>query len=600
MSWGTELWDQYDTIATHTQKGIDFCERFTHFLKDRCSIELKYASELKKLVKSYQPKKKEEEEYQQYSWAARFWDVLKELHDLAGQHEVIAENTQGQVLKDVQSLISEMKQQRRKDLQDGAKVQDQLKESLAKLDKSRRNYEKAFKMAEKATDDYRKADADINLSRAEVEKTRNMMMIKNNQCDESKNEYAAQLQQTNQHQRDHYTQQMPSVFQQMQSMEENRINKIKSMVKQIADIERSVVPIINTCIDGMVKASDGISAEEDSKAVIDKYKSGFPIPADIPFEDLSNSSVIDTSNANGTPKNSLDNRKGTVSDKKKNRKDKKGGGGLFGIFTSSKATINKIIGLLGEESKEDFSDLPPNQQRKALNRKIDEFKKEIARETAEREGMLKMKDVYVNNPALGDPNALEKKIEENAQKIDSLQAEMRKYQGYLANMDAKPSPVGQRRNSLSDDSISQSSTNMEMSQTSLPGQPPVAANEPEVYTDEWPEPPSDEEFEEEGTVEIRKKPDKKAIDDEEDHVGEFEHAEGDFDEEGFPVIGTCRALYIYEAGNEGSVAMTEGEEMFVLEQDQGDGWTRVRKHDNSEGFVPTSYIQCHFYDQDEV
>ncbi|XP_022322098.2 formin-binding protein 1-like isoform X13 [Crassostrea virginica] len=573
MSWGTELWDQYDTIATHTLKGIDFCERFTHFLKDRCSIELKYASELKKLVKSYQPKKKEEEEYQQYSWAARFWDVLKELHDLAGQHEVIAENTQGQVMKDVQSLISEMKQQRRKDLQDGAKVQDQLRESLAKLDKSRKNYEKAFKMAEKATDDYRKADADINLSRAEVEKTRNQMMIKNNQCDESKNEYAAQLQQTNQHQRDHYTQQMPSVFQQMQSMEENRINKIKSMVKQIADIERSVIPIINTCIDGMVKASDGISAEEDSKAVIDKYKSGFPIPADIPFEDLSNSSVIDTSNANGTPKNSLDNRKGTVSDKKKNRKDKKGGGGLFGIFTSSKATINKIIGLLGEESKEDFSDLPPNQQRKALNRKIDEFKKEIARETAEREGMLKMKDVYVNNPALGDPNALEKKIEENAQKIDSLQAEMRKYQGYLANMDAKPSPVGQRRNSLSDDSISQSSTNMEMSQTSLPGQPPVAANEPEVYT---------------------------AIDDEEDHVGEFEHAEGDFDEEGFPVIGTCRALYIYEAGNEGSVAMTEGEEMFVLEQDQGDGWTRVRKHDNSEGFVPTSYIQCHFYDQDEV
>lgn len=569
MSWGIELWDQYDTIASHTQKGIDFCERFTHFLKDRCAIELKYASELKKLVKNYQPKKKEEEEYQQYSWAVKFWEVLKELHDLAGQHEVIAENTQGQVIKDVQTLIGEMKQQRRKDLQDGAKVQDQLKDSLAKLDKSRKNYEKAFKMAEKATDDYRKADADINLSRAEVEKTRNQMMIKNNQCDESKNEYAAQLQQTNQQQRDHFTQQMPAVFQQMQSMEENRINKIKSMVKQVADIERSVIPIINTCIDGMVKASDGISAEEDSKAVIDKFKSGFPIPEDIPFEDLSNASVIDTSNANGTPKNSLDSRKGTVSEKKKNKKDKKGGGGLFGIFSSSKATINK-----GEESKEDFSDLPPNQQRKALNRKIEEFKKEIARETAEREGMLKMKDVYVNNPALGDPNALEKKIEENAQKIDSLQAEMRKFQGYLANMDGKPSPAGQRRNSLSDDSISQSSTNMEMSQTSIPGQPQMVPNEPEVYT---------------------------AIDDEDgDHIGEFDHPEGDFDEEGFPVIGTCRALYPYEAGNEGSVAMGEGEEMFVLEQDQGDGWTRVRKHDSSEGFVPTSYIQCHFYDQDEV
>jgi len=52
--------------------------------------------------------------------------------------------------------------------------------------------------------------------------------------------------------------------------------------------------------------------------------------------------------------------------------------------------------------------------------------------------------------------------------------------------------------------------------------------------------------------------------------------------------------------NEGSVSMGENEEMWVLEQDQGDGWTRVRKNDSSEGFVPTSYVQCHFYDQDAV
>lgn len=49
-------------------------------------------------------------------------------------------------------------------------------------------------------------------------------------------------------------------------------------------------------------------------------------------------------------------------------------------------------------------------------------------------------------------------------------------------MDGKPSPAGQRRSSLSDDSISQSSTNMEMSQTSIPGQPQIVPNEPEVYT----------------------------------------------------------------------------------------------------------------------
>lgn len=61
----------------------------------------------------------------------------------------------------------------------------------------------------------------------------------------------------------------------------------------------------------------------------------------------------------------------------------------------------------------------------------------------------------------------------------------------------------------------------------------------------------------------------------------------------------CRLLCL-TAGNEGSVPMEENEEMYVLEQDQGDGWTRVRKNNGDEGFVPTSYVQCHFYDQDEV
>lgn len=38
--------------------------------------------------------------------------------------------------------------------------------------------------------------------------------------------------------------------------------------------------------------------------------------------------------------------------------------------------------------------------------------------------------------------------------------------------------------------------------------------------------------------------------------------------------------------------MEEGEELDVVELDQGDGWTRVRRIDgDEEGFVPTSYIE---------
>ena len=38
--------------------------------------------------------------------------------------------------------------------------------------------------------------------------------------------------------------------------------------------------------------------------------------------------------------------------------------------------------------------------------------------------------------------------------------------------------------------------------------------------------------------------------------------------------------------------MIEGEDLQVIELDQGDGWTRVRRGDQTEeGFVPTSYIE---------
>lgn len=42
--------------------------------------------------------------------------------------------------------------------------------------------------------------------------------------------------------------------------------------------------------------------------------------------------------------------------------------------------------------------------------------------------------------------------------------------------------------------------------------------------------------------------------------------------------------------------MDDGEELLIVESDQGDGWTLVRRKGiGEEGFVPTSYIDCHLY-----
>jgi hypothetical protein len=82
-------------------------------------------------------------------------------------------------------------------LTEGARIQAQLQTSLIQLSKTKEKYEKAFGASERALDLYQKADADLNLSRAEVEKQRINSTIKSQQCDDCKNEYANQLQKTN-------------------------------------------------------------------------------------------------------------------------------------------------------------------------------------------------------------------------------------------------------------------------------------------------------------------------------------------------------------------------------------------------------------------
>ena len=42
--------------------------------------------------------------------------------------------------------------------------------------------------------------------------------------------------------------------------------------------------------------------------------------------------------------------------------------------------------------------------------------------------MLKMKDVYEQNPALGDPNSIAKQLDENGQKLDQLKQELQKFE----------------------------------------------------------------------------------------------------------------------------------------------------------------------------
>ncbi|XP_062127379.1 cdc42-interacting protein 4 isoform X3 [Drosophila sulfurigaster albostrigata] len=601
MSWGTDLWDQFDNLSLHTNRGIDVLDKYANFLRDRVAIETEYAGKLRRLVKNYQPKKKEEED-NEFTSRQAFRNLLKEVGDLAGQREVVSETLQLQIIQGVTLLSKTLREDRKKCLNDGTVLQQTLSAQLSSLERAKRNYDKAYRDSEKAVENHKKADMDFNLSRAEVERYKNIMTSKIQQSDDAKNEYANQLQKTNNLQQQHYGTLLPAVFNRLQELDEKRTRGIREFIIGAADVESSVAPIIARCMEGIVKAGESINEQEDSLKVIERYQSGFQPPADIPFEDLSkmDSSIATQSNYSSVTYNHLT-IKGTISGPKFK---KPRGGILNSIFGSNKNS------LTADGQKEDYSDLPPNQQRKKLQAKIAELQHKVDQETNTRDGLMKMKIVYEANSSLGNPMTVEGQLNESEHELEKLKNDLKKYQGYLdkANQlqvannspqsnrnqlqnghrtsrhsngsasaddhndgDDQPDDAGSLSRSDSEDNVAQiqnghnnnnngSSASPESglgtSHTSLPGSGQGSANE-------------------------------NAMGEETCYETEVELLQP---------LGTCRALYPFEATSEGSIPMNEGEELQVIENDQGDGWTRVRRANNSngwdEGFVPTSYIEC--------
>ncbi|XP_054712717.1 formin-binding protein 1 homolog [Uloborus diversus] len=561
MSWGIELWDQYDHLSTHTLRGIEFLEKYSQFIKDRCAIENEYANKLRKLTKNYHLKKKADDDLQ-YSTCRAFVLMMNEINDMAGQHELISENLNLLVVKEISTLSKELRDLRKSHLQEGAKLQSNIQSSLNHLEKNKKCYEKSFKESEKANENYQKALADLHLSRIELEKARLNSISKQQASENAKVEYEEQLHMTNEAQRQHYYELMPKVFQDLQDMDEKRIISFQNLMKQTTAVQRQVIPFINKCLDEIDQAADSIDPKEDCNIVIGKLKSGYSIPGDIVLEELIPTKITDT--ATSPPillQGKSDTIKGTISTQKIKKR-----GGLFSIFSANKNN--------NDEFKDDYSDLPPNQRKKKLGQKIDNISVQISQETATKDGLLKMKAAYEQNPALGDPVSIEQQLPEINSRIEKLQSQLHKYQGYLADAEGKTLTTDvqiKNGNNISEDNISRSTSNSSVNHTNKSAAPAVPLpREPTAGTN--------------GNTG--------------NNSGEAEYDNGgvtEYESEPLPALGTARALYPFDAQSEGSIPMEEKEEFEVVELDQGDGWTRVRRSNMEEGFVPTSYIECFLY-----
>ncbi|XP_015267126.1 PREDICTED: formin-binding protein 1 isoform X8 [Gekko japonicus] len=594
--------DQFDSLEKHTQWGIDILEKYIKFVKERTEIELNYAKQLRNLSKKYQPKKnsKEEDEYK-YSSCKAFLATLNEMNDYAGQHEVISENMTSQITTELARYVQELKQERKSHFHDGRKAQQHIETCWKQLESSKRRFERDCKEADRAQQYFEKMDADINVTKADVEKARQQAQLRQQMAEDSKAEYSSTLQKFNHEQHEHYHTHIPNIFQKIQEMEERRIVRIGESMKTFAEVDRQVVPIIGKCLDEITRAAESIHQKNDSQLVIEAFKSGFEPPGDVDFEDFTQPikrAVSESSLSNskeGKPESRFSGKsKGKLWPFiKKNKlmslltsphqppppppfsgspsavpngpqspkQQKEPLSHRFNEFMTSKPKIHCFRSLKrGGAGPEDFSNLPPEQRRKKLQQKVDELNKDIQKEMDQRDALTKMKDVYIKNPQMGDAASVDHKLAELGQNLEKLRSEAQKFEGWLAEVEGRLPARTEQTRRQSGVCESQNTLTVNNCAQDRESSPDGSYTEEPSQESEMKAPPTD-------------------FDDEFD------------DEEPLPTIGTCKALYTFEGQNEGTISVTEGEMLFVIEEDKGDGWTRIRRNEDEEGYVPTSYVE---------
>uniref|UniRef100_UPI00358FE4EB formin-binding protein 1-like n=1 Tax=Myxine glutinosa TaxID=7769 RepID=UPI00358FE4EB len=593
-------------------------------------------------------------------------------------------------------------------LHEGRKAQQHLEACWKQLESCKKRFERDCKEAEKALQYFDKMDNDINVTKADVEKARQQSNQRTQLAEDTKNEYATQLQKYNEEQNQHYFAIMPKIFQDLQDMEEKRTCTFSRSLLNFADIDRQVMPILSKCLDGMTKAAEDINQQSDAAAIVEAHKSGFERPSDVEFEDFSqfiSRTHSDSSLSVGKPDGSrTDSKSGLGRSKPKlwlldaaaiveahksgferpsdvefedfsqfisrthsdsslsvgkpdgSRTDSKSGLGRskpklwpfgkkhkfmslwrsprhppplpphkqpppfpqpldeqaspghqhrelgtwpFDVASATKSKLPSFRSLKRGTMKlslrlgiiaEDFSHLPPEQRRKKLHQKIDELNLDVKKESDQREALLKMKDVYLRNPQMGDPGSLEPKLQETAQKMEKLQQEVQKFEGWLCDAEGRlpvKADSGKRRSSSFDrnstvvnNGSGERESSPDGSYTEEGAGEGSTAQRPQPIPSSLKQKPSANPVT--NTSIPASKPVPTATLDDDD----------DFDEdEPLPVLGQCKALYLFEGQSEGTMPMGEDETFQLVEEDKGDGWTRVRRTDGEEGYVPTSYLE---------
>lgn len=557
MSWGTELWDKYESVLKEvTQSGKEVDSWYGGFFKERSKLEAEYARGLRRLVRNYTVKEKNRRDEEETSQARGFRMILEELGYQAGQHELLAQTYNTDCSRIIEDHLKTVKTQTKKIKKEAEEIESRMKQVYKQLDKKKVNYAEAHSELENLK--IPTENDEKNLSRLELDKKISVINKKTRLLDDAKAQYAHQLLTTNNAQREYYAHHLPAVLDSLQSVFISNVNLVSNLISSCVDHEMGVMPIISKCHQEMISVARGIDGEADASHVVNRLKTGCVPPSDLQFEEY-----------------------------------------LPGVLVDLKQLPNKRNSLIRVRSKQSLckgGNVNYYQMKRDLEKKIDSQESELLRGQKEMKSLQLMIQTYRENPKFGDVKNFECELEDSVLRVQQLQASLHSLRSQLEEV-----LVALDNLKLGGGLITADSTSVSPSE-GLTKKTVCGQNIEEVSS-------YDSNNKVSGGLAASKYENENTSDfDEDDYFDSsvsFKSSEpDDISENSSDKMDTSygrgrrrvSAIYGYNSDTNETITMAEGEEFFVLETDQ-EGWTKVRRrgkniYDHRDvGFVPTSFVR---------
>lgn len=574
VSWEA-LWDQQHTLNEYTGKGIEVIERIVAYCKERGAIEMEYSAKLKALAKKTGIKMKNENElWNSVTYVKGFQDYIGGTHPVAAQHELVAENLKNNVIPYATQKIAEYRSAKKQLEVDNANLSKQLQSVINDMNKAHKEYGKSFKETEAAMLKYAKAEKNMEISRLELEKTKNNYHAKSGMLEESKQTYASMTSKANDEQREYFEKKLPQLLDNYKQLHTNRILDTVEILNKCVEAESSVNSVIASCHNDMRRDIAAIDPSRDAFLVVENMKSGHPRPSSFLFEDLGHpQTFLQSGGAGSTDTMDSTIKKGTLVGR---NKDNKG-------VARKQSMHQKFFGGNDKKDTGDYGTLPPQQRARKILGKITDLEKEKDRAVQSREGVKKMFIIYDQNNKLGDPAVCQQQMDQYSKEIDALSNQIQKFKLLLDDVNAQMGTGGLSATSVGGSdtppsirSVSSASSGVTSRVNTINDTHRANGNgggRRDSYS---------------GSGGSDNDPTPISIGNGRDEV---------YDELSPPVLGEAIAQFAFDGAQEGTIRMEANEKLWLIEKDEGDGWTRVRKENNStDGFVPSSYLKITWFD----